>query len=113
MKMVLAFIQPHKVNAVTQALEHVSDFHGMSVSRADGFGRERFEETSEQRDRELEPFSAKVRIEAVVRTDQVDAVVEAIAQAATTGRYGDGMIFVFPIERAVRIKNLQEGEDQL
>lgn len=113
MKMVLAFIQPHKLGAVTQALEHISHFHGMSTSRADGFGRERSEESPEERDRELETFSAKVRVETVVHDRQADAVVRAIAEAAHTGRYGDGMVFVLPVERVVRIKNLQEGEDEL
>ena len=111
--MVLAFIQPYKLDAVTRALEHVTDFHGMSVSRCGGFGRERFEESAEERDAELGEFTPKMRIEAVVHDEQVDAMMRAISEAAHTGRYGDGMIFVLPVERAFRVMSLQEGEEEL
>lgn len=113
MKMVLAFVQPHKLDAVTRALEHVADFHGMSVSRCGGFGRERFEETPAERDAELGEFTPKMRIETVVRDEQVEGVMRAIGEAAHTGRYGDGMVFVLPVERAFRVMNLREGEEEL
>lgn len=113
MKMVLAFVQPHKLDAVTRALEDVSDFHGMSVSRASGFGRERSEETATERDVELGDFTPTMRIETVVHDEQVDGVMRAIGEAANTGRYGDGMVFVLPVERALRIMNLREGEVEL
>jgi nitrogen regulatory protein PII len=58
---------------------------------------------------ELEDFTDKVQIEALVHDDQVDIVIDAIARAAHTGRYGDGMIFVLPVERSLRIATLREA----
>lgn len=113
MKMVLAFIQPFKLDAVTRALEGVPQFGGMTVTHGSGFGREHFVIPPHDAREELAEFTDKARIEAVVQDDQVDLVIAAIGQAARTGRYGDGMVFVLPVERALRIMTLGEGAAEL
>ena len=110
MKMVLAFVQPFKLSDVTRNLEAVPHFPGMTVGAVRGFGKERAEQSREAILEEVEDFTDKVQIETVVHDDQVDAVLEAIARAAHTGRYGDGMIFVLPVERSMRIATMREGE---
>jgi nitrogen regulatory protein P-II 1 len=113
MKMVLAFVQPFKLDEVTHRLQHIDRFPGMTVTAARGFGRERAEEPSAEADQHVDDFETKVRIETVVHDEQVDEVVELICRTAHTGRYGDGMVFVLPVERAVRIKTLHEGEGEV
>ena len=110
MKMILAFIQPHKLDEVTRNLEALGHFPGMSVGAVRGFGRERMEGNGEGL---LEDFTDKVSIEAVVHDHDVDAVIDAIARAAHTGRYGDGMIFVLPVERFLRIATMNSSEQAL
>lgn len=113
MKLVLAYLQPHKLEAATLALRSIPHFPGMTVTQARGFGRERGEFPPQTVVEELEEFSDKVRIETVLNDDQVDRVIDGIARAAHTGRYGDGMIFVLPVERAVRISTRHEGEAEI
>ena len=110
MKLILAVVQPFKLDDVTRSLERVPDFPGMTVGAVRGFGREHAELPRESAAEQLEDYTEKVHIETVVHDQQVDSVIEAIAGAAHTGRYGDGMIFVLPVERAVRIATLGEGE---
>lgn len=108
MKLVLAFVQPFKLDSITLELERIPGFPGMSVGAVRGFGRERPVASHGSEDA-LEDFTDKIQIEAIVVDNQVDGVVAAIARAAHTGRYGDGMIFVLPVERSFRIATLTEG----
>lgn len=108
--MVLAFVQPFKLDTVTRNLAEVPRFPGMTVGAVRGFGREHAEFAPQTIEEKLEDFTDKVQIETVVHDEQVDVVIDAIARAAHTGRYGDGMIFVLPVERSVRIATLREGE---
>lgn len=108
--MVLAFVQPFKLDDVTLNLEQVPRFPGMTVGAVRGFGREHLEFEPETPAEKLEDFTEKVQIETVVHDELVDLVIDAIARAAHTGRYGDGMIFVLPVERSIRIATLKEGE---
>ena len=110
MKMVLAFIQPFKLDQVTRNLETIPRFPGMTVSAVRGFGRDKVEFPRHSVEDQLEEFSDKLQVETIVHDEQVDGVIAAIARAAHTGRYGDGMIFVLPVERSLRIANLREGE---
>lgn len=109
MKLVLAFVQPFKLDDVTRNLEHVQRFPGMTVGAVRGFGHERVELPDEAFEEQIEDFTNKVQVQTVVEDEQVEAVVTAIANAAHTGRYGDGMIFVLPVERSLRIATLREG----
>ena len=112
MKLVLAFVQPFKLEAVTRSLKAVEGLSGLTVSDARGFGREWIALERDERAK-LEDFTDKVELKLVVQDDLVDAVMDAIADAAHTGRYGDGVIIVMPVERAERIMNLKKGPDSL
>ena len=108
MKMILAFIPPHRLDRVTRALEHVEGFPGMTVAPAEGFGKEKLRESHDVRD-QLKDFTPTVRLECVVDDTMADPVVEAVMEAAHTGGRGDGKIFVLPVEEAVRIKTRERG----
>ena len=110
MKLVLAFVQPFKLDEVTQNLEQVPRFPGMTVGAVRGFGHERAELPEETFAEEIEDFTDKIQVQTVVEDEQVSAVIGAISSAAHTGRYGDGMIFVLPVERSLRIATMREGE---
>ncbi len=113
MKMVLAVVQPFKLDDVTRSLEQIPRFPGMTVGSVRGFGREHVELPQTSVEEQLADFTEKVLVETVVHDEQVDAVVEAIGRAAHTGHYGDGMIFVLPVERSLRIATLREGEREV
>lgn len=108
MKMILAFLPPHRLDRVTRALEHVDGFPGMTVTKSRGFGHEKLEDPDEGRE-QLIDFTETVRVEAVVPDGMVDEAVEAIVEAAHTGNRGDGKIFVLPVEGAIRIKTRERG----
>lgn len=112
MKQVVAIIKPHKLDDVKDALKEAG-IQGMTVVDAKGFGRQRGQ-TEVYRGAEYEiEFIPKIRIELVVAESQLGAAVEAIRSAAQTGKIGDGKIFVMPVERALRIRTGEEGEDAL
>ena len=110
MKMIIAFIQPHRLDRVTRALEHVVSFPGMTVTESRGFGREKLEVEAEDQRASLKDYTETMRIEVVAHDGQVDGILAAITEAAHTGQRGDGKVFVLPVERAVRIKTREEGE---
>jgi nitrogen regulatory protein PII len=110
MKMVLAFVQPFKLADVTRNLEQVSHFPGMTVGTVRGFGRDHAELPLQTIEAQLEDFTDKLQIETIVHDEQVNEVIDAISRGAHTGRYGDGMIFVLPVERSIRIATGREGE---
>ncbi|HKO91843.1 MAG TPA: P-II family nitrogen regulator [Polyangiaceae bacterium] len=118
--MVQAIIREFKLDAVTRALEQVPGFGGMTVSNCRGFGHEKLGTENEDRDNpgarrpedDLSEFKPRVRLEiAVIGRERADAVAGTIAESAHTGRGGDGKIFLWPLSRAVRIRNF--GEDEL
>lgn len=117
--MVQAIIQGFKLDAVTRALEQVPGFGGMTVSDCRGFGHERLGMEEEDRDQhtarrpgaELTDFKPKVRLEiAIAGREQADAVADTISRTAHTGRGGDGKVFLWPLARAIRIRN--HGADE-
>lgn len=109
MKMILAFVPPFHLDRVTRALERVEGFTGMTVTRAEGFGREKVEEEARNAREQLDDFTPTVRVEAVVPDERAEAVVQAVLAAAHTGVRGDGKIFVLPVDDGVRIKNKARG----
>ena len=111
MKMIIAYIQSHHLDRVTRALEHVAGFPGMTVTKGEGFGREKWEVEAEDRRASLKDYTETTRIEVVAHDGQVEGILATITEAAHTGQRGDGKIFVLPVERAVRIKTKEEGED--
>jgi nitrogen regulatory protein PII len=118
MNLVLAVIQPNKLDAVKEALVNVG-IQGMTVTGAKGFGRQKGRPLAflGLLDMEGKPFTVdfvpKVRLEIVVNDDLVDAVVETIANTARTGSIGDGKLFVIPVSRAMRIRTSETNEQAL
>ena len=113
MKEVKTIIQPFKLSAVTRALQEIPDFPGMTVSGCRGFGKEKGKEGPHRVVEDLIDYIPKVKIEIMIKDDLVDKVVETITRVAHTGNPGDGKIFVYDIEKAVRIKTFQTGEEAL
>ena len=118
MNLILAIIQPSKLDAVKEALVKLG-IQGMTVIGAKGFGRQKGRPLAflGLLDMEGKPFTIdfvpKVRIEIVVNDDMVDAVVDTIVATAKTGTIGDGKLFVIPVSRAVRIRTGEENEATL
>ncbi len=109
MKMIMAYVPPHRLDRVTRALCHVPHLPGLTVTNARGFGQEKVESQGETPAEQLTDFVPMSRLEVVAHDDQVDDIAKAISDAAHTGARGDGKIFVLPVERAFRIKTGQEG----
>jgi len=109
MKKIEAIIKPFKLDEVREALSETG-VSGMTVSESKGFGRQKGH-TEHYRGAEYQvDFLPKIRLEVVVRDDQVDAVVSAISEAANTQKIGDGKIFVTDVSDAVRIRTGERGE---
>ena len=108
MKMVIAVIKPFKIDDVRDALV-ATGVEGMTVSEAQGHGRQKGQ-TEIYRGAEYKAtFLPKIRIEAVVQDDVVPKAIEAIKSAASSGKIGDGKIFVINVEEAVRIRTGETG----
>jgi nitrogen regulatory protein P-II 2 len=112
MKLVMAVIKPHRLEQVRDALTEVG-VQGLTVSEVRGYGRQRGH-TEIYRGAEYQiSFVPKVKIEVALEDDQVDRAIEAIINAARTGAIGDGKVFVYPLEQAIRIRTGEEGADAL
>ncbi|NWG71436.1 MAG: P-II family nitrogen regulator [Parvularculaceae bacterium] len=112
MKKIEAIIKPFKLDDVKEALHEIG-LQGMTVIDARGFGRQKGHTEMYRGAEYVVDFLPKVKIEMVVRDDQVEAALEAIARAAQSGRIGDGKIFVYPVENVVRIRTGETGEDAI
>ena len=110
MKKIEAIIKPFKLDEVKTALHEVG-VTGMTVSEVRGFGRQKGHTEVYRGAEYVIDFLPKVKIEVVVEDSLVDNVVEAIENAARTGRIGDGKIFVFDVEQAIRIRTGERGPD--
>ena len=109
MKLVVAIIKPFKLDDVREALHEV-DIHGMTVTEAKGFGRQKGHTEIYRGAEYAIEFLPKVRLEIAVSEGQVESVIEVIGNAARTGKIGDGKISVMPVEQAVRIRTEETGE---
>jgi nitrogen regulatory protein P-II 2 len=103
MKIVMAIIKPFKLDEVRDALT-AAGVHGLTVTEVKGYGRQKGHTEIYRGAEYAVSFLPKLKIEVAVGSDQVDKVVEAITSAAKTGQIGDGKIFVFGIDHAVRIR---------
>ncbi len=112
MKMVMAIIKPFKLDDVREAPSEMG-VQGITVTEVKGFGRQKGHTELYRGAEYVVDFLPKVKIEAVVKDDLVDQVIEGISRAANSGKIGDGKIFVFAIERAVRIRTGESGEEAL
>ncbi len=112
MKKIEAIIKPFKLDEVKEALQDVG-IQGLSVIEAKGFGRQKGHTELYRGAEYVVDFLPKVKIEVVLDDDQVDGALEAIVNAAKTGKIGDGKIFVSDISQAIRIRTGEEGSDAL
>ncbi len=112
MKKVEAIIKPFKLEEVKEALAGVG-VQGLTVSEVKGFGRQKGHKELYRGAEYVVEFLPKVKLEIVVSDEQLKLVVDAIVKAASTGRIGDGKIFVSPIEEAVRIRTGEAGESAI
>ena len=107
MKKIEAIIKPFKMDDVREALADI-DITGMTVSEVKGFGRQKGHTELYRGAEYMVDFLPKVKIELVVRKEDVDRCIEAIMATAQTGKIGDGKIFVTPVERVIRIRTGEE-----
>ena len=112
MKLVTAIVKPFRLDDVRNALGEVG-VQGMTVSEVKGFGRQRGHTELYRGAEYVVDFLPKVKIEIILEEGQVERAVEAIQQAAQTGRIGDGKIFITSVEDVVRIRTGERGADAI
>ena len=112
MKIVMAIIKPFKLEEVRDALTGVG-VHGLTVTEVKGYGRQKGHTEIYRGAEYAVNFLPKIKIEVAVDSAQVKKVIDAITGAAKTGQIGDGKIFVYPIEHAVRIRTGETDADAL
>jgi len=112
MKKIEAVIKPFKLDEVKEALHEVG-LQGLTVLEAKGFGRQKGHTELYRGAEYVVDFLPKVKIEVICDDTMVERAVEAIVNAARTGRIGDGKIFVTPIEEVIRIRTGERGEQAL
>ena len=103
MKMISAVIKPFKLEEVREAIAECC-MTGLTVTEVNGFGRQKGHTELYRGAEYVVDFLPKVKVEVVVKTEDVDRCVDAIVNVARTGKIGDGKIFVTPVERVVRIR---------
>ena len=112
MKLIVAVLKPFKLDEVKEALKALG-IHGMTLTEAQGFGRQRGH-TVVYRGAEYEvEFVPKIRLEVVVDDAQVDEVANAIVDVAGTGKIGDGKVWILPVEEIIRVRTGERGSDAL
>lgn len=112
MKRIEAIIQPHRLDAVKDALIAIG-VTGMTISEVRGHGRQKGH-TEVYRGNEYKvDLLPKVRIDMVIPGERVDQVIDTLSEAARTGKIGDGKIFISPVEDVVRIRNGERGDTAL
>ncbi|MFK8253906.1 P-II family nitrogen regulator [Ancylobacter terrae] len=112
MKIVMAIIKPFKLEEVRDALTGIG-VHGLTVTEVKGYGRQKGHTEIYRGAEYAVSFLPKLKIEVAVATDQVAKVIEAITVSAKTGQIGDGKIFVYAIDQAVRIRTGETDTDAL
>jgi nitrogen regulatory protein P-II 1 len=109
MKKVEAIVKPFKLEEVKEALAGIG-IQGMTVTEVKGFGRQKGHKELYRGAEYVVEFLPKMKIEVVVPDDMVDRTIKAIVDAASTGRIGDGKIFVYPVDDAIRIRTGESGD---
>ena len=112
MKLVTAIIKPFKMDDVRAALSDIG-VQGVTVTEVKGFGRQRGHTEHYRGAEYVVDFLPKLKLEIAASEDQVEAIVEAIISSASTGKIGDGKIFVAPLEQVVRIRTGETGEEAI
>lgn len=109
MKKIEAIIKPFRLEEVKDALGDVG-IEGMTVSEVKGFGRQKGHTEIYRGSEYTVDFLPKIKIEVVLMDNQVDTAVAAIIKAAKTGKIGDGKVFIYPVEQAIRIRTEEKGD---
>jgi nitrogen regulatory protein P-II 2 len=112
MKLVTAIIKPFKLDDVREALSEIG-VQGITVTEVKGFGRQKGHTELYRGAEYVVDFLPKLKLEIGVDENVLDQVVEVIAKAANTGKIGDGKIFVYDLEKAIRIRTGETGSDAL
>jgi nitrogen regulatory protein P-II 2 len=112
MKLVTAIIKPFKLDEVREALSAIG-VQGITVTEVKGFGRQKGHTELYRGAEYVVDFLPKVKIEAAIANKMLDQVIEVIEKAATTGKIGDGKIFVYDLEQVYRIRTGETGEEAL
>ena len=112
MKKIEAIIKPFKLDEVKEALHEIG-LQGLTVIEAKGFGRQKGHTELYRGAEYVVDFLPKVKIELVIDDDMLDRAVEAILQAAHTGRIGDGKIFISSVEEAIRVRTGEKGKEAI
>jgi nitrogen regulatory protein P-II 1 len=112
MRKIECVIRPHLLDAVKNALQEIGVV-GMTVSEVKGFGRQKGHTETYRGSEYKVDFLPKVKIEVVLPEEMVDLAIDAVMKTARTGKFGDGKIFVIPIEEVIRIRTGERGENAL
>lgn len=112
MKMVTAIIKPFKLDGVRESLAQIG-VQGITVTEVKGFGRQKGHTELYRGAEYVVDFLPKVKVDIAVKVDMVDAVINAIRDAANTGKIGDGKIFVSELEQVIRIRTGESGQEAL
>ena len=112
MKLIIAVIQPHRLDAVREALTAIG-VEGMTVSEVRGYGRQKGHTEIYRGAEYAIAFLPKLKIEVAVPDARVDDTIQAITASSRTGRIGDGKIFVLDLEQALRVRTGETGDDAL
>ncbi|TXR54751.1 P-II family nitrogen regulator [Reinekea thalattae] len=112
MKLVSAIVKPFKLDDVRESLSEVG-IQGITVTEVKGFGRQKGHTELYRGAEYIVDFLPKVKVEIAVEDDQVDTVIEAVTNAAATGKIGDGKIFVSPLEQVIRIRTGETGPEAI
>lgn len=110
MKLIQAIIKPFKLDDVREALTEIG-ITGMTATEVKGFGRQKGHTELYRGAEYVVDFLPKVKLEIVVKEEDVDTAIEAIQKAAHTGKIGDGKIFVLPVEQVIRIRTGEHGRE--
>jgi nitrogen regulatory protein P-II 1 len=112
MKKIEAIIKPFKLEDVKEALTEMG-VEGMTVSEVKGFGRQKGHTEIYRGSEYTVDFLPKVKIELVLPEDRLNRAVDAIVQAAKTGKIGDGKVFILPVDEAIRIRTGERGDSAI
>ena len=112
MKLVTAIIKPFKLDDVREALSEIG-VQGVTVTEVKGFGRQKGHTELYRGAEYVVDFLPKVKLEVAINDDLAERVIEAITKAANTGKIGDGKIFVYQLDQAIRIRTGETGPDAL
>ena len=112
MKLITAIVKPFKLDDVREALSEIG-VQGITVTEVKGFGRQKGHTELYRGAEYVVDFLPKLKLEIAVGDDQVDATIDAIVQAANTGKIGDGKIFVSAMEQVIRIRTGETGEEAI